>query len=75
VIPIHLLSGAELYINAELVESVAAVPDTIITLTSGRKIVARTRPEEICQAMLDYRRRVHQAPRLDSPTDGAMEAH
>jgi len=66
VIPIRLLNGGELYINAELVESVVAAPDTIITLTSGRKIVASTRPEEICAAMLDYRRRVHGPPRAAS---------
>jgi flagellar protein FlbD len=59
VIPIRLLNGSRLYINAELVESVAGTPDTVITLTTGRKIVASTRPEAILEAVLDYRRRVH----------------
>jgi flagellar protein FlbD len=71
VIPIRLLNGATEYINAALVESVATVPDTIITLTTGRKVLTRTRPEEILAAVLDYHRRIHQPPtsveRLETP--------
>ena len=62
-IPITLLNGSRLYINAELVETVAAVPDTVITLTTGRKILARTPPAELIRAIIEYRRRVHLPPR------------
>ena len=62
-IPITLLNGSRLYINAELVETVAAVPDTVITLTTGRKILARTPPAERIRAIIEYRRRVHLPPR------------
>jgi uncharacterized protein YlzI (FlbEa/FlbD family) len=69
-IPIRLLNGASLYINAELVETIAAAHDTIITLTTGRTIVTSTRPEELLEAVLEYRRRIHQAipaiPRADA---------
>ena len=61
-IPIRLLNGSTLHINAELLESVSAAPDTIITLTSGRRIVASTRPEEILEAVVAYRRRIQQPP-------------
>ncbi|MFW6162395.1 MAG: flagellar FlbD family protein [Planctomycetota bacterium] len=61
-IPIRLLNGSTLYVNSDLVESVAAAPDTIITLTSGRTIVARSSPQEIIDAVVAYRRRVLEAP-------------
>jgi flagellar protein FlbD len=71
VIPIRLLNGSTLHINAELLESVSAAPDTIITLTSGRRIVASTRPEEILEAVVAYRRRIHQCP--GDPTAAGRE--
>ena len=61
-IPIRLLNGSTLYVNSELLESVVAAPDTIITLTSGRKIVARSSPQEIIDAVVAYRRRVLERP-------------
>lgn len=61
-IPVRLLNDSVLYVNAELVETVASAPDTIITLTTGRTIVARTRPEEVLEAVVAYRRRVNLPP-------------
>ena len=61
-IPVRLLNGSTLYINSDLVESVTSTPDTIITLTSGRKIVASSRPEEIVDAVVAYRRRIQHRP-------------
>jgi len=62
-IPIRLLNGSSIFVNAELLETVSSAPDTIITLTSGRKIVSSTSPEEILKAIVRYHRRVHQGPR------------
>ncbi len=64
-IPIRLLNGEVLYINSDLVESVAAMPDTIITLTSGRRIVASSPPDEIIDAVVTFRHRL-----LRGPTEG-----
>lgn len=61
-IPVRLLNGQTIHVNADLVETVAAAPDTIITLTSGRKIVASSSPEEILEAVVSYRRRVFAPP-------------
>ena len=66
-IPIRLLNGTILYINSDLVESVAAAPDTVITLTSGRKIVASSAPDEIIEAVVAFRRRVRDAPAIGAP--------
>jgi len=79
VIPIRLLNGATEYINAALIESVATVPDTIITLTTGRKVLTSTRPEAVLDAVIDYHRRIHQPPtsigRLDrSEAEGPASA-
>ncbi len=70
-IPIRLLNGRTIHVNADLVETVVSAPDTIITLTSGRKIVASSSPEEILEEVVRYRRRVLAPP--DAGTTAGKE--
>jgi len=35
------INGAQLVINAELVELIEFTPDTIVTLTTGKKIILK----------------------------------
>ncbi|MDZ7373510.1 MAG: flagellar FlbD family protein [candidate division KSB1 bacterium] len=57
-IKVTRLNGKELIINAELIETVEATPDTIITLTTNSKFMVRETPEEIVEKVVEYRRRV-----------------
>jgi len=54
------LNGSELVINAELIETLEATPDTIITLVNGKKFVAREPVADVIQLVIDYRRRTLQ---------------
>jgi flagellar protein FlbD len=54
------LNGSELAINAELIESLEATPDTIITLTNGKKYIAHEPVDEVIRRVIDYRRRTLQ---------------
>lgn len=57
---------SELIINADLIEFVEALPDTHITLVTGRKFLVRERPEEVVERVLAYRRLA--GPLLVRPT-------
>ncbi len=50
------LSGADIIINAELVETVEETPDTVVTLTTGKKYVVRDTASEVVRKVLEYRR-------------------
>lgn len=50
------LNGKELLINAELIQFVEKIPDTMITLTSREKIMVKDSMEEIISKMIDYQR-------------------
>ncbi|GIV16465.1 MAG: flagellar protein FlbD [Armatimonadota bacterium] len=63
-IKVTRLDHSELVVNAELIETIEATPDTVITLTSGKKLVVSEDVEEIVRRVLEYRRhayRLHQA--------------
>ena len=46
-------------INAELVEYVEETPDTLISLTTGKKIVVLESVDEVVDKVLKYRRFVN----------------
>ncbi len=61
VITLTLLKGEKIVLNAELIESLEATPDTVITLTTGKKIVVRESVGEVAGKVENYtlRRRAH----------------
>jgi flagellar protein FlbD len=50
------LNGSSLTVNAEMIETIEATPDTIITLTNGRKYLAKEPVDEVVKRVIEYRR-------------------
>ncbi len=48
------LNGDEIVINAGLIEFVEATPDTMISLSTGRKLMIRESVEEVVDRVADY---------------------
>ncbi len=61
-IELHRLNGSAIVINAELVESVEATPDTVITLTTGRRILVTETLSSVIELVVEYRRAVLLSP-------------
>ncbi|HTS36847.1 MAG TPA: flagellar FlbD family protein [Candidatus Solibacter sp.] len=57
---IHLtrLHNKPLIINSDLIKFVEQSPDTIITLTTGEKIVVLEKPDEVLGRVIEFRRSV-----------------
>ncbi len=60
-------NGTQFWLNAELIETVEATPDVIITLTNGRKYVVRETAEQVVAAVLEYRNRSLLEAREEAP--------
>lgn len=58
-IEVTRLKGKKVTINAELIEVVEETPDTVITLTDGRKFVVCETSAEIRAMVIDYKRKIH----------------
>ena len=50
------LNGSTVVINAELIETLEATPDTIITLTNGKKFLVKEDTNEVARRVVEYRR-------------------
>jgi flagellar protein FlbD len=66
-ISVTKINGSRIYLNAELIETIEATPDTVITLMNDRKFIVRENAEEITERVIDYQRKVHQPFPVDHP--------
>jgi flagellar protein FlbD len=52
------LNNHAMALNSDLIKFVEQAPDTVITLTTGEKLVVRESAEEIIQRVVQFRRQV-----------------
>ena len=64
------LNGSEIVINADLIETVEATPDTIVTLVDGTRYVVEESPTDLIDRIKTYRAAVLQFSRSDAGTAG-----
>jgi len=54
-IKVTKLNGNELVVNADLIEFIESTPDTLVTLTTGRKIMVLEDIDEVIRRAVGYR--------------------
>lgn len=52
------LNDNPLILNADLIETIESTPDTVITLTTGKKVMVLESVSEVREKVLEYRRSV-----------------
>lgn len=68
-IEVTRLNGRPIVLNADLIESVEATPDTLVSLTTGRKIMVTESVDDVVRRSIEYRSRVRGAYPVSVPTD------
>ena len=58
-IQLSRINGREFYLNAELVEQIAATPDTVITLLSGKTVMVAETVDVVVNRLIRYRQQVY----------------
>lgn len=48
------LNGSSFYVNAILIESIEETPDTILTLTTGKKIIVLEKADDVVSLVKNY---------------------
>ena len=52
------LNGTQILVNADLIELVEETPDTVITFTTGRKIIVKESRQQIKSLVKSYKREI-----------------
>ncbi len=53
------LNGRKFVINCDLIETVEETPDTVITLTSGKKIIVKENRQEVRNLVILFRQEIN----------------
>ena len=61
-ITVTRFDGTTLIVNAELIEFIEARPDTVLSLTTGKKVIVRESPGDVVQAAIKFRQRILRGP-------------
>ena len=56
-IKVTRLDNRELVVNAELIEFLETTPETILSMTTGKRVVVRESVDEVLRRIAEYRRR------------------
>lgn len=53
----------EFVVNADLIETIEETPDTVITLTTGKKLIVEESMDGIVRKVMDYKRAIYKNSR------------
>jgi flagellar protein FlbD len=71
VIKLTRVNHQEFFLNAELVLMMESTPDTIITLTTGQKLMVVESVDEVVSRIIGYKRSVFLNPTVERRTDSS----
>ena len=66
------LNRQALLINSDLIEQVEMTPDTVISLTTGEKIMVRETSDEIVERVVKFRRLIAAGPLRQEPATSTV---
>lgn len=59
-IEVKRLNDSVITINSDLIEFVECTPDTLISLTTGKKILVKDTVDEVVKKVIKYRRSINE---------------
>lgn len=58
-IEVSKLGGETCIINAEAIDIIETIPDTVLVLASGKKILVLDNPSEIVEKIIAYKQKIY----------------
>lgn len=56
------LNDSKIVINSDLIEFIESIPDTIITLTTGQKLMVKESVDDVVSKVTEYKRSIFHKP-------------
>lgn len=64
-IEVKRLNGKEFIVNCDLIEFIESTPDTVITLTTGKKIVVAESIDEVIKKIIAFKGRINDYHKIE----------
>lgn len=69
-IKLEKLNGSMVVVNAELIESVEATPDTVINLATGNRFLVKNSVDEVIAKVVEFKIKVYAERKCVNPLEG-----
>src|SRR3989338_90933 len=69
-IKLEKLNGSMVVVNAELIESVEASPDTVLNLATGNRFLVKNPVDEVIAKVIEYKKKVYSERKCVNPLEG-----
>jgi flagellar protein FlbD len=69
-IKLEKLNGTMVVLNAELIESIEAAPDTVINLATGNRYLVKNSVDEVIALVVAYKTKVYSERKCVDPLEG-----
>lgn len=69
-IKLEKLNGSLVVVNAELIESVEAAPDTVINLATGNRYLVKNPVDQVIAMVIEYKKKVYSERKCVNPLEG-----
>lgn len=53
------LNGDQFFLNAELIETVECVPDTMIVVFTGKRYIVQEKADKVIQKIIEYKQKAY----------------
>ncbi len=73
-IQVTRLNDKGFVVNCELIKFIESTPDTLITLSTGEKLMVKESVDVVVAATMDYRKRLYQEKPGTSPASSGVAA-
>jgi flagellar protein FlbD len=71
-IALKRLNGQEFVLNADLIETIESTPDTIIALTTGKKLMVKNNIEDVVRKTIKYKQLCNTTIQLVKKTEDEL---
>lgn len=69
-IKLEKLNGAMVVVNAELIETIEAGPDTVLNLATGNRYLVKNPVDEVIALIVEYKKKVYAERKCVNPVEG-----
>ncbi|HNW44760.1 MAG TPA: flagellar FlbD family protein [Elusimicrobiales bacterium] len=69
-VKLEKLNGAMIVVNADIIESIEATPDTVINLATGNRFVVKNSVDDVVARVVEYKKKVYSEQKCVNPIAG-----
>ena len=69
-IKLEKLNGTMIVVNADIIESIEATPDTVLNLATGNRFIVKNPVDEVVAKVIEYKKQVYAERKCVNPIEG-----